>query len=159
MPVLANHRHERFAELLAEGLPAAEAHQKAGYKPKRGNAAQLAKHPDIQARLKQINTKAAEAAGITLELLLADAKRIEDAAEAKGQYGAAATTLKLRAELSGNYVKRVEDVSPKRSQDEIDAELRELLAGGNTTEIGRLADGAAGSGSSQPGPREPDRVH
>jgi len=155
MAPLPNHRHERFVQLLAEGLSAAEAHARAGYKPNRGNAAQLAKHPDIQARLKQINTKAAEAAGITLELLLADAKRIQDAAEAKGQYAAAATTLKLRAELSGNYLKRVEDVSPKRSQEQIDAELRELLAGGYTAEVGRPADRAAQSASAQPSQREP----
>jgi hypothetical protein len=159
MPDRSNQRHERFAQLLAEGLPAAEAHAKAGYKPNRGNAAQLAKHPDVQARLKQINTKAAESAGITLELLLADAKRIQDAAEAKGQYAAAASTLKLRAELSGNYVKRVEDVSPKRSQEQIDAELRELLADGYAPETDRASGGTAQSGSSQPGQKESDRIH
>ena len=52
------------------------------------------------------------------------------------------TQQQLRAELSGNYVKRVEDVSPKRSQEQIDAKLRELLAGGYPAEAGRPAGGA-----------------
>src|SRR5215831_11857842 len=33
MPALSNHRHEKFAQALAQGKNATEAHQEAGYKP------------------------------------------------------------------------------------------------------------------------------
>jgi hypothetical protein len=75
------------------------------------------------------------------------------------QYAAANGALKLKAELSGLYVQRKEDVTPKRSQEQGDAELRELLAGGYAAEGGSAAGGTAQPGSSQPGEREPDRVH
>jgi hypothetical protein len=74
------------------------------------------------------------------------------------QYAAANGALKLKAELSGLYVQRKEDVTPRRSQEQIDAELRELLAGGYAAETGRPAGGATQPGSLQSGQKEPDRV-
>jgi hypothetical protein len=47
------------------------------------------------------------------------------------QYAAANSALKLKAELSGHYVQRKEDVTPRLSEAEIDARLLELLAGGD----------------------------
>jgi hypothetical protein len=48
-----------------------------------------------------------------------------------GQYAAANGALKLKAELSGHYVFRNLNVTPRRSENEVDARLRELLAGGD----------------------------
>jgi len=59
MPVLANHRHERFARLLAEGeMTVTDAHEQAGYKRNEGNASALARHPDIQSRVTEIKNSA-----------------------------------------------------------------------------------------------------
>jgi hypothetical protein len=85
--------------------------------------------------------------------------RFQRAAMGAKQYAAANGALKLKAELSGLYVQRKEDVTPKRSQEQIDAELRELLAGGYAAETGRAASGTTQPGSSDPGHREPDRIH
>jgi phage terminase small subunit len=56
MPVLKNSRHERFVQLLPEGKTAVDAHEKAGYKRNDGNASTLARHPEVQARLKEITS-------------------------------------------------------------------------------------------------------
>jgi hypothetical protein len=62
--VLANHRRELFAQLLVQGFTAVDAYEKAGYKRHDGNACTLAKHPEVQARLKEIRGElAAEKTG------------------------------------------------------------------------------------------------
>ena len=38
MTVLANNRRELFVQLLAQGFPAVDAHEKAGYRRNEGNA-------------------------------------------------------------------------------------------------------------------------
>ena len=59
MPVLKNPRHERFAQLLASGKTATDAHEKVGFKRSRFNASHLAARPGIGARIQQITTVAA----------------------------------------------------------------------------------------------------
>lgn len=49
-----NHRHELFAQALAEGKSRAEAMIAAGYKPHRGNQNRLAQLPDVVARVDEI---------------------------------------------------------------------------------------------------------
>jgi hypothetical protein len=119
----------------------------------------LLKNVEFEARIVELQQSAAASAEITLQGLLEEADEIQRAAMGARQYAAANGALKLKAELSGLYVQRKEDVTPRRSQEQIDAELRELLAGGYTAEVGRPADGTTRSGSPQPSEREPDRVH
>lgn len=76
MPVLKNTRHELFAQELAQGKTATEAHVVAGYKGDRGNASALAARPDIQARVQQITTAAAEKAGVSVERVIAELAKI-----------------------------------------------------------------------------------
>jgi phage terminase small subunit len=59
MPVLKNPRHERFAQLLASGKTATDAHEKVGFKRSRFNASHFAARPGIGARIQQITTVAA----------------------------------------------------------------------------------------------------
>src|SRR5260221_10853074 len=67
---LANPRHERFAQVLAQGKPATEAYVLAGYKANDGNASRMKGNERISARVKEIVGRAAERAGVSLERTL-----------------------------------------------------------------------------------------
>lgn len=54
MPVLANPRHERFAQELAKGSTADEAYKLAGYAGNRGNATTLKHKQSIQSRVTEL---------------------------------------------------------------------------------------------------------
>lgn len=54
MPVLPNPRHERFAQELAAGKSAIEAHKLAGYKPDKGTASRLQHDINISQRVGEI---------------------------------------------------------------------------------------------------------
>ncbi len=54
MPVLPDPRYETFAQRLAQGDTADKAHQRAGFKANRGNAARLKAKQSIQDRVKEI---------------------------------------------------------------------------------------------------------
>ena len=76
MPVLKNARHERFAQELAKGRSAVDAHEAAGFKRNDGNASKLASKPDIQARVKEITGAAAEKAGVTVAAIVEELAKI-----------------------------------------------------------------------------------
>lgn len=67
MPVLANAKHERMAQGLAQGKSATEAHHSAGYQRNDGNASKLAGRADLQARVKEITGEAAAKVGIGIQ--------------------------------------------------------------------------------------------
>ena len=54
MPVLSNPQWELFAQEIAKGSTASDAQVVAGYAANRGNAANRAKNPEIQARVAEI---------------------------------------------------------------------------------------------------------
>jgi phage terminase small subunit len=62
MPVLKNARHEKFAQALAKGSTADDAYENAGFKPDRGHASRLAANGNVQARVGEIKSRAAEKA-------------------------------------------------------------------------------------------------
>jgi hypothetical protein len=165
MPVLTNQRHEAVAQAYIADPERVgwrayqQAYPNASQHGAETGFSRLWKNVEFEARVVELQQGAAASAEIILQGLLEEADEIQRAAMGARQYAAANGALKLKAELSGLYVQRKEDVTPKRSQEQIDAELRELLAGGYTAESGRIADGAAQPGSSGPGQREPDRVH
>jgi len=76
VPVLSNARHERFAQELAKGKTQVEAHVLAGYKRNDSNAAQLAANPAIVARVTEINGKAAEKVGVSIQRVLDELSKI-----------------------------------------------------------------------------------
>jgi phage terminase small subunit len=148
MPSLKNVRHERFAQEVAQGKSAGEAYRLAGYRAANHSAEtagpRLLKNVQIQQRIVQLQQKVARKAEISLESLLQEAETQRLAALGAKQYAAANGALKLKAELSGHIIQRREDVTPRRSESEIDARLRELLAAGD--QAGGLgASGAAPS--------------
>lgn len=76
MPILSNARHERFAQLLAEGKSADEAYSAAGFAPNRGNAATLKAKQSISDRVREILNRGAERAEITQEMVLRELAKI-----------------------------------------------------------------------------------
>jgi phage terminase small subunit len=73
---LANLRHERFAQALAQGKAANEAYALAGYRANDGNASRLKGNERISARVQEIIGRAAERAEVSLERVLRELKAI-----------------------------------------------------------------------------------
>src|SRR5262249_54823420 len=70
MGPLANQRHERFAQALAQGKTATEAYVLAGDKANDGNASRMKGNERISARVQKIVGRAAERAEVSLERVL-----------------------------------------------------------------------------------------
>src|SRR6476469_1187319 len=68
MPALSNARHEAFARALAAGKTQLEAYALAGFKPNSGNASPLAQHPDLGARVAELQAEQDEMARKAIEL-------------------------------------------------------------------------------------------
>lgn len=104
MPALSNPKHERFAQALAKGMTQAEAYADAGYKPSEPNASRLTSNDKVQARLAELQERAAVRAEITVasitERLLAIAAKAEASAEAP-MLQAARASLMDAAKLNG----------------------------------------------------------
>jgi phage terminase small subunit len=72
MPPIPNTRHEAFAQALAKGKSAAEAYKLAGYKPNEGNCIRLKGNERVQARVAELQNKAAQKAVVTIETIAAE---------------------------------------------------------------------------------------
>lgn len=108
--VLANPKHERFAQERAKGKTADEAYQLAGYSENRGNATRMNANESIRARIDEIMHAVAQKTEVTLESLMAEADEIARLARASGQLGAANGALKLKAVFAGLYVEKADNV-------------------------------------------------
>jgi hypothetical protein len=158
VPILPNQRHEALAQAYVSdphkiGWRAYQSvYPKSSQHAAETGFSRLLKNAEFCARIAELQAEAAADAKITLESLLREAAEIQTAATNAKQYAAANSALKLKAELSGYYVQRKEDVTPRRSATEIDARLRELLAAGDQ------AGGAAITGRA-PSPRDSAELH
>lgn len=76
MPILANARHERFAQALACGKTADEAYAEAGYEANRGNASRLNANESITKRVTEILSAGAKRAEITVERVLEELAKV-----------------------------------------------------------------------------------
>src|SRR5262245_23785214 len=128
MPILSNSRHERFAQGLATGKSATEAYKDAGYKGDRTAASRLATNVNVQARVREIQTLAAERTKVTITSLIEEAEEVRSLAVAERQLSAANTAIVTKAKLSGLWVDRSEvgevDIS-RMSAEEIKDYLRQ----------------------------------
>jgi hypothetical protein len=135
--VLANHRRERFAQLLVQGETATDAHELAGYRRNDGNASTLARHPQVQGRLKEIKGELAEKAVVTAESLIKEAEAVRVRAMESGQLNAAVAAIKEKGVLSGKRGERSEVGGPGQfdhlTDEELHAEIQREL-----TELGYL---------------------
>lgn len=78
MPILADPRHERFAQLLASGLGATDAYEQAGYARHRQSASRLLAQADIRFRVTELLNASAVA---TVEVETAKRRAIRIAYE------------------------------------------------------------------------------
>jgi phage terminase small subunit len=111
MPIISNPRHEKFAQVLAEGKPAINAYEMAGYKPDRGAASRLSANVSIQARVAELQGKAAESAIVTLEGLIQEAAELQVAGLKLNQISAAVAALTAKAKLAGFWVDKQESTN------------------------------------------------
>lgn len=76
MTVLANPKHERFAQELAKGKSQGEAYEKAGYKPSDQHASRLATNGKISARVAELLEGAAKRAEISIADVISELAKI-----------------------------------------------------------------------------------
>lgn len=76
MPILANARHERFAQEIAKGKSASEAYRLAGYSEDRKNAARLTTNDGIAARVEELLSAGARRAEVSVERVLREYARL-----------------------------------------------------------------------------------
>ena len=120
MPILANPKHEAFAQGLARGLSAAAAYVEAGYKANRHNAAALARKEHLLTRVRELQEEqlaihqqataaAAASAKVTLESLIAEVEAARTKAmEEKGGAAAAVSALIAKAKLAGMWREKID---------------------------------------------------
>ena len=101
-----------MAQLLAQGLSAVDAYEKAGYKRHDSNSSLWARKPEISGRVSEILGKRAEKANITVESLLAEAEQCRAMAVESGQIAAAIAAIREKGVLSGKRVERSERGQP-----------------------------------------------
>jgi hypothetical protein len=109
---LRNPRHEKFAQLLFEGLPASRAFVEAGYAANDGNAIRLKGNEKVKARLAFLQSQAAAKTETTLETILADLVDAAAVARSKGQGQALVSAAMAKAKLLGLDVQRIEIGKP-----------------------------------------------
>ena len=140
MTVLANHRRELFAQLLAQGFTEVDAHERAGYRRNDGNASTLAQHPEVQARLKEIKGELAAKAVVTAETLINEADEMRVRALENGQLSAAVAAIKEKGVLSGKRIERAEVGTAGEfdalTDDELERALMERVARLGFTDLG-----------------------
>jgi hypothetical protein len=109
MPVLQNAKHEAFAQALAKGKSATEAYTAAGYKGDRTAASRLSTNVNVQARVIELQGRAAERTVITVssitDRLLKIAEKGEVASDAP-LLSVARAALMDAAKLNGLVVEK-----------------------------------------------------
>lgn len=114
MPALANPRHERFAQELAKGKSATEAYAEAGYEESRSAASRLSSNVNVQARVAEIQERAAAKTELTVATITERLIRIADQAEALGEasgLAVARASMMDAAKLNGLIIERTENVN------------------------------------------------
>lgn len=76
MPVLANAKHERFAQALAKGKTADDAYELAGYSANRGNAIRLKANERVAARIDEILNNVSEKAAVSKAKVIEELSKI-----------------------------------------------------------------------------------
>jgi phage terminase small subunit len=111
MGALSNPRHERFAQELAKGKSATEAYSEAGYQESRASASRLLTNANVQARVAELQERAAANVVISREWVLE--QLIDNAAQAKqqGDIGPSNQALQLIGKEIGMFVDRSENVN------------------------------------------------
>ncbi|MEN6549147.1 MAG: hypothetical protein ABFE07_24145 [Armatimonadia bacterium] len=140
MPILSNARHERFAQELAKGKSATEAHAAAGYKPNRGNASTLSNEQSILNRVAEIQGRTAIRAEVTAASLIAEAEEVRQKAMEAGQFAPAIAAIKEKGVLAGVRIEKRENTN--RSLTSMTDEELEAIASGRSEDSAATAPGS-----------------
>jgi phage terminase small subunit len=122
MAVLSNPRHERFAQELAKGETADAAYVAAGFSENRGNATRLKANESVQARVVEIQGRAAVRAEITAADIARQLDADRDFARENGAASAAVAATMGKAKVLGLIIDKAENKN-LHSIDEVLAEL------------------------------------
>jgi hypothetical protein len=76
MPTLKNSRRERFAQLVAQGMPATAAYLSAGYRLNEGNAGRLNRNEHVRLRIQELMADAASKTDISIRRVLEEMARV-----------------------------------------------------------------------------------
>lgn len=104
MPVLANARHEAFAQALAKGKSATEAMTAAGYRSDRGNASRLTANDNIRARVTELQERSVKKTEVTIQSIAAELDEARTMALGEKQTSAAVAASMGKAKLFGLIV-------------------------------------------------------
>jgi phage terminase small subunit len=110
MPVLANARHERFAQSLAQGKSATEAMRDAGYTDPR-NSTRLTKNDEISSRVAELKGQAAANTVTTVEDIARQLDEDRAFARENGAAAAAVAATLGKAKVLGLVVDKAENVN------------------------------------------------
>lgn len=103
MPALANARHERFAQGLAQGKTADQAYEDAGYNPSRSAASRLSSKVNIRARVEELTSRAAEGVVLTRQWVLEQLADNANKAKAQNDFGPSNKAIELIGKHLGMF--------------------------------------------------------
>lgn len=104
MAALTNPKWERFAQGLAKGKTQADAYAAAGYRGDETAACRLSKNVKVQARIAELQERAADFVEMTIAELLGLCRDIVREARAAEDFTAASATVERAAKIAGLWV-------------------------------------------------------
>ncbi len=141
MAVLRNARHERFAQNKAKGMSIGPAYTAAGYKATGHSAevsgARLLKNVEVQARIAELQNRAAEKTGYTIVKATEELEAARQLAATEKNPAAMVSAIMGKAKVNGLLLHK-HLVGMKRIEDMNENELRTLLG---------VMEGGSGSGA------------
>jgi len=113
MAILANAKHEAFARSIAKGMSGREAYRGAGYAQSSDSvtdaaASRLLSDVKVQARVAELQDRAAESTVTTIESLIEAGWQIVKNAQADKQHAAASQTIERIAKIAGLWIEKSE---------------------------------------------------
>ena len=108
MGVLANSRHEKFAQELAKGKSQLEAYRLAGYEPHEAAASRLLTNVKVSSRVAELKERAAEKAVVTAADIAAQLDEDREFARVNMQGAAAVSATMGKAKVLGLLTDKVE---------------------------------------------------
>ena len=116
MAPLQNHRHEVFAQELAQGASQSEAYLAAGYKGDRTAASRLSTNVNIQDRVARLQQEAADRSVLTIERLTNELEEARKLAISSKNASAAVSATMAKARLNGLLSHQPEPTVPFPSE-------------------------------------------
>jgi phage terminase small subunit len=138
MGPLANQRHERFAQALAQGKTATEAYVVAGYKANDGNASRMKGNERISARVQEIVGRAAERAEVSVERVLRELAAIAFSNITKAVTWGPSVQVREEKDESGQRVKVVTSAVSLVPRDKLDENTAAAIAVVSQSSTGAL---------------------